>query len=50
MRAVIRCNVRFGSKSGHVRRTKAMSALLPIADMCSALRDVRFVTEADVKL
>ena len=29
---------------------KAMSALPPIADMCGATRDVRFVPKADISI
>ena len=34
--------------SGHVQCKTRMSALPPIADMCSATRDVRFVPKADI--
>ena len=35
--------------SGHMQLQQAMSALHPIADMCSALGDVRFVPIADIR-
>ena len=40
-------NVRFGQKQTFAMQ-QHMSALPPIADMCGATRDVRFVPIADI--
>ena len=41
-------DVRFGSKAD-MCGAKRMSALPPIADMCAATRNVRFVPKADIR-